>query len=94
MNEPKAVGEVVNLGGNQEVTIEELAKRIIELSGSRSEIRHIPYEEAYSAGFEDMRRRVPDTTKLRNTIGYTPDSDLDSILRDVIDYFQNSADAA
>ena len=88
MNEPKAVGEVFNLGGNQEVTIEDLAKRIIQLSGSHSEIRYIPYEKAYTAGFEDMRRRVPDTTKLRNTIGYAPDSDLDSILKDVITYFE------
>jgi len=88
MREPRAVGEIFNLGSNQEITIENLARRIIELSGSQAEIRYIPYEEAYEAGFEDMRRRVPDTTKIRNLLGYAPDSNLDDILRDVIAEFR------
>jgi UDP-glucose 4-epimerase len=92
MNEPRAVGQVFNLGSQQEVTIEQLAKRIIELTGSHSELRFIPYEEAYEAGFEDMRRRVPDTTKVRNLLGFAPDSKLDDILNDVIGYFREHPD--
>ncbi len=88
MNEPRAVGQVFNLGAQEEVTIEQLAKRIIEMTGSHSELRYIPYEEAYEAGFEDMRRRVPDTTKVRNLLGFAPDSHLDDILKDVIGYFR------
>jgi UDP-glucose 4-epimerase len=88
MNEPLAVGEVFNLGSNQEVTIEELARRIIELTGSHSELKFIPYEEAYEAGFEDMRRRVPSAEKVRKLLGFAPDSRLDDILHDVIAYFR------
>lgn len=88
MNEPKAVGQVFNLGSAQEVTIEQLAKRIIEMTGSHSEIRYISYEEAYESGFEDMRRRVPCTDKVRALLGFAPDSDLDEILRDVVGYFR------
>ncbi len=88
MREAGAVGGIFNLGSHQEITIENLARRIIELSGSQSQIRFIPYEEAYEVGFEDMRRRVPDTTKLRNLLGYAPDSNLDDILRDVIAEFR------
>ena len=88
MNEPKAVGQVFNLGSAQEVTIEQLAKRIIELTGSHSEIRYISYEEAYESGFEDMRRRVPSTDKVRALLGFAPDSKLDDILHDVINYFR------
>jgi UDP-glucose 4-epimerase len=89
MREPRAIGEIFNLGSNQEISIEGLAQRIIDLTGSKSEIRYIPYEEAYEAGFEDMRRRVPDTTKLRNLLGYAPDSNLDDILNDVIEEFRS-----
>jgi UDP-glucose 4-epimerase len=92
MSEPKAVGEIFNLGGREEVTIEQLAKRIIELSNSKSEIQLVPYEEAYEAGFEDMRRRVPDTTKVRNLLGFAPDSRLDDILNDVIAYSREHPD--
>ena len=88
MNEKSAVGEIFNLGSQQEVTINQLAQRIIELSGSKSEIQRIPYEEAYEAGFEDMRRRVPDTSKIRRVLGCAPDSQLDDILNDVIAYFR------
>jgi UDP-glucose 4-epimerase len=87
MQNPKAVGQVFNLGSQHEVTIKQLAERIIELTGSRSEIQYIPYEEAYEPGFEDMRRRVPDTSKLRNLLGFAADSDLDGILTDVIEHF-------
>ena len=88
MSDSRAVGQIFNLGSDHEVTIEQLAHRIIELTGSQSEIRFIPYEEAYEVGFEDMRRRVPDTTKLRNLLGYAPESNLDEILQDVIAEFR------
>ncbi len=88
MNHPDAVGEIFNIGSSQEVTIEGLAKRIIEMTESKSEILYVPYEEAYEAGFEDMRRRVPDTTKIKNVLGFAPESKLDDILTDVIGYFR------
>jgi len=83
---PRAVGEVYNIGGDQEITILDLARRIRGLTGSHSEITLVPYSEAYEDGFEDMMRRVPDTTKLRSLIGYSPKLDLDGILMSVIDY--------
>lgn len=86
---PKAVGEVYNIGSDTEVTITELAERIKRLTGSRSRIVYVPYNEAYEEGFEDMMRRVPDTTKIRNLIGYEPKIDLDQILESVI-AFQES----
>lgn len=92
MDHPEAVGQIFNLGSEQEVTIQQLAQRTIELAESKSEIRYIPYEEAYEAGFEDMRRRVPDTTKVRDLLGFAPDSKLDDILLDVIAYFRGHPD--
>jgi UDP-glucose 4-epimerase len=86
---PKAVGEVYNIGSDTEVTITELAERIKLLTGSRSRIVYVPYNEAYEEGFEDMMRRVPDTTKIRNLIGYEPKIELDQILESVI-AFQES----
>lgn len=88
MNEPKAIGEIFNLGSTQEVTIEQLAQRIVAMTGSRSPIQFVPYEEAYEAGFEDMRRRVPDTSKVRALLGFAPDSSLDEVLEDVIAHFR------
>src|SRR5215467_6531962 len=85
---PRAVGEVYNIGGNQEITILDLARRIRTLADSQSMITLVPYSEAYEAGFEDMMRRVPDTTKLRALIGYNPTIDLDGILTSVIDYYR------
>lgn len=81
-----ARGQVVNLGTNEEVTILQLANRVKHLTGSDAEIRFVPYEEAYGAGFDDMRRRVPALTKAHDLIGYKPSHDLDSILSDVIAY--------
>ena len=94
MSHADAVGEIFNIGSSQEVTIEALARRIIELTESKSEIRFIPYEEAYEIGFEDMRRRVPDTSKIEKLLGFAPNSRLDDILNDVIGYFrqQNAQD--
>jgi UDP-glucose 4-epimerase len=68
------------------VTINQLAQTVIDRTGSRSAVQYIPYNEAYAPGFEDMRRRVPDTTKVHGAIGWTPKHNLIQILDDVIDY--------
>ncbi len=81
---PEAPGQVFNVGNDQEITILALAERIRALTGGKSSIRTIPYGEAYTAGFEDMHRRVPDLTKIRRLIGYAPTRNLDQILADVI----------
>jgi UDP-glucose 4-epimerase len=88
VNEPKAIGEVINIGNMQEVTILKLAERVRELSGSKSPIKLVPYDEAYESGFEDMPRRVPDLTKVTAMIGYETKNTLDDILVQVIDHFR------
>lgn len=85
-NHPGAVGEIFNLGGKQEITISDLAKKIKRLTKSNSQIVYLPYEEVYGEGFEDMRHRIPDTTKIRNLIGYVPKVGLDEALRKTIEY--------
>ena len=85
---PGAVGQVINIGNTEEVTITRLAERIRELSGSTSPIKLVPYDEAYESGFEDMPRRVPDLGKIEKMIGYKTVHDLDEILTQVIDYFR------
>ena len=80
------VGEIYNIGSNHEVTINELATQIIARSASPSTIRLVPYNEAYAPGFEDMRRRVPDITKVRDAIGWQATRNLNEILDDVIAY--------
>ena len=84
----KAIGEVINLGNDKEIPIEELAKKIKEAARSKSEIRYIPYSEAYEEGFEDMRRRVPDLAKIKKLIGYKSKYSLDNIIKDVIEYYK------
>jgi UDP-glucose 4-epimerase len=86
--EPRAVGEIYNVGSSDEITIFELAQRILARSGSHSEIKLIPYDQAYEAGFEDMRRRVPDTTKIQTLIGWKPTISLDQTLDEVIAQFR------
>jgi UDP-glucose 4-epimerase len=85
---PGAVGEVYNLGNTEEVTILELAQRAKGLTGSSSPIIFVPYEQAYSAGFEDMPRRVPSLDKIHRLIGYRPTLGLDGILKSVNEYFE------
>lgn len=82
---PEAYGKVFNVGGVDEISIEDLAHRIIALAGSDSKIRYVPYDEAYEEGFEDMQRRVPDTTRAKELIGFEPRVDLDEIIRRVIE---------
>jgi UDP-glucose 4-epimerase len=81
---PACFGQVINLGSDREVTINELARRVVSLTGGTGEIRHVPYAEVYGEGFEDMRRRVPCLEKARALLGYSPTRDLDAIIRDVI----------
>ena len=83
---PAAYGSVFNIGNETELSINELAERVIRLAGSSSKIQKIPYSEAYGDGFEDMRRRVPDLTKVRELIGYRPRISVDEIIEKVITY--------
>ncbi|GMV10334.1 MAG: nucleoside-diphosphate sugar epimerase [Gemmatimonadetes bacterium SCN 70-22] len=85
MSTPAAVGEVFNIGSTQEISIVQLAERVRDAAGSRSEIVLVPYGEAYAAGFEDMMRRVPDVSKLQAVTGFCPDTSLDVIIRDVVE---------
>ena len=82
---PEAFGKVFNLGGGEEIPIRELAERVIELAGSQSSLEFIPYDAAYEAGFEDMKRRVPNTDRARGLVGFEPSASLDDIIRSVID---------
>jgi UDP-glucose 4-epimerase len=86
----KVYGEIVNLGNNEEVTIRQLAERVIERTGSQSELTYIPYSQAYgaSSGYEDMRRRVPDLSKAGRLIGYEPTVNLDEIIDRVAAYYR------
>ncbi len=79
-----AAGEVINIGGGEEISMRQLAERVIARAGSASKIRMVPYSEAYAPGFEDMQRRVPDTAKVQRLIGWTPDYALDEIIDSVI----------
>ncbi len=83
---PGAVGQVFNVGSTEEVTIRQLAEKVIALTGSRSEIVYVPYEEAYAPGFEDMRRRVPDLDKIHQLVDYAPRYSLEDTLLRVINY--------
>ena len=86
MDHEEAVGRVFNIGGSEEVSIEQLAHRVIELAGADSKVRYVSYEEAYEEGFEDMQRRVPDTGRARDLVGFTPTVGLDDIILSVIEH--------
>jgi UDP-glucose 4-epimerase len=88
INEPKAIGQVFNIGNGAEISIGDLAEKIKSMTGSHSPIVKIPYDQAYEAGFEDMPRRVPDISKIRALVGYEPTVHLDDILGRVIDSLQ------
>ena len=91
MVEPRAIGQVFNIGNTEEVTIAGLAARIKELTASRSAVVNIPYDQAYEAGFEDMPRRVPDLSKIQQLIGYQPKVGLNEIIARVVADFQSRA---
>lgn len=84
----QAVGEVFNVGTQEEISILELAHRVLQRTGSESEITLVPYNEAYETGFEDMLRRVPDVSKIRQLIGWEPQKKLDQTLDEIVAYFQ------
>ena len=86
--EPKAIGEIFNVGSRDEITILDLARRIVARASSRSDIKLIPYDQAYEAGFEDMRRRVPSIDKIAAAIGWQPAIALDQTLDEVIAEFR------
>ena len=87
----KAYGQVFNIGSQEEITIEDLAQKVIKITGSRSKVVRIPYEKAYEEGFEDMERRVPDTTKIHDLIGFKPTADLKTIIEDVVRYMKEKS---
>jgi len=84
--EPRAIGDVFNIGSTSEVTIQDLAKRVKKMTKSVSPIVNIPYDVAYEAGFEDMPRRVPDITKIQSLIGFAPKLGLEEIIRSVVEH--------
>ncbi len=93
MMHPEATGEAFNLGSQEEVTIEAVAKMVIQLTGSSSSLKFIPYDQAYEEGFEDMARRVPDISKAKRAVGFEPSMKLMDILHSVIDYYRNKPNA-
>jgi len=86
MDDESAVGEVFNIGSNQEISIIDLARKVKELTNSESEIVLVPYDEAYEEGFEDMPRRIPDISKVNAQVGFQPEMSLEGILKSVIDF--------
>jgi UDP-glucose 4-epimerase len=89
MDSDKSMGEVFNIGNNQQISILELAKRVIQITDSKSEIIKIPYTEAYPDGFEDMQRRVPDISKIKNVLGWSPQIGLDQTIKDIATFNLN-----
>ena len=88
---PQAVGEIFNVGSEEEISIGELAHLVKSMTRSASPIQYIPYDEAYEAGFEDMQRRVPDTSKVKNLVGFRTTHDTRQVVQSVIDYFSPAA---
>jgi len=91
INNKQACGEVYNVGGIEEITIKELAEKIIKQTNSKSEIQYIPYEQAFEKDFEDMHRRVPSIEKINKLTGFKPELTLDTILQEVETFIKNSS---
>jgi UDP-glucose 4-epimerase len=89
MDSEKSAGQVFNVGNDQQISIMELANMVVKTAGSSSRIATLPYLEAYAEGFEDMLRRVPDISKIKKSLGWSPKIGLDQIIQDVVD-FQSS----
>ena len=89
INSQNSIGQVFNIGSNQCLSIMELAKKVVEITGSSSLIEKVPYEDVYADGFEDMQRRVPDISKIKNQLGWIPMINLDQIIKDIVE-FKNS----
>ena len=90
----EANGEIFNIGSQQEISILDLAHKVKERTGSSSQIVHVPYEEAYEAGFEDMRRRMPDIKKIGDLLGWRPEITLDQTLDQIIEYYPSRNQSA
>jgi UDP-glucose 4-epimerase len=90
MAEPKAYGQIFNIGNGQEITIKQLAELVIKRTASKSKLEVIPYQKAYGSGFEDMQRRTPDISKINELIGYRPTLDIEGILDMVIEHFRTA----
>lgn len=88
MKTDKAIGQIFNIGNGKTISINELAEKVIKMTGSNSKITYIPYEQVYGEGFEDMQERIPCINKIRQYIGYEPQVNLDGILREVINYYK------
>jgi UDP-glucose 4-epimerase len=86
MDSDKTIGDVFNVGNNQQISIMELAKKVIQITGSDSSIEKIAYQKAYPEGFEDMQRRVPDISKIKQVLGWSPEIKLDQIIKDIAAY--------
>jgi len=86
----KAVGQVFNIGNNEEISIKELAERVKKSSNSSSKIVFLPYHKAYGDGFDEIPRRIPDITKLRQMIGFTPKYSIHDIIIDTINYYREN----
>jgi len=82
-------GQIFNIGGDEEVTMNDLARRVKKIAGSASKIVHVPYEKAYEKDFEDMERRVPDVSKIRKFIGFKPTLGLDAVIKDVVEFYRS-----
>jgi UDP-glucose 4-epimerase len=83
MDSTKTIGQVFNVGNNQQVSIMHLAERVIQVTNSKSKIVKVAYEEVYPEGFEDMQMRVPDISKIKKVLGWTPEINLDQIIKDI-----------
>ncbi|MBU3911469.1 MAG: GDP-mannose 4,6-dehydratase [Candidatus Omnitrophica bacterium] len=88
MNTEGVLGKVFNIGSQEEITMEDLAKKIIEITKSKSKLVYIPYDKAYEEGFEDMERRVPDTTRVKDAVGFKSTVDLEGIIKSVVEYYR------
>ena len=86
----KTIGTVVNIGNPEEISINDLAKKIIEITGSSSKIVYLSYEQAYTSGFEDMERRVPNVERIKNLTGWVPTRNLETIIRDLAEEMKRS----
>ena len=88
MNKDDTVGKVFNIGSQEEISIENLARKIIDITKSKSSVTYIPYSKAYEEGFEDMERRVPDTQRVKEAVGFKPTVDLEGIIKSVVEYYK------
>lgn len=93
MNKKDAVGKVFNIGSQEEITMEDLAKKVINITESGSKIVYIPYDKAYEEGFEDMQRRVPDTSRVREIAGFRQTINLEGIIKSVVEYVRANSHA-